>query len=695
MSTRVQKGGTVFRPVAKPRPRPATETRHTSTAPDTRSSATSSSASQDTSDAPLRTVSEMSPPNVEPKRIASEPSTSQIVHEEGPPTQPQNDGTPSHNEYAFSASTSSYPRISVPTRESSRPPPVQTHLSHNVGMPLQTALTSTGNIIHIPSRELAPPIVVSQSRQIPVVVSSSAPPAHPPPVETLAGPSHNLPPMIVQSSGIIYPMYSAQQLPPPIDPSQIDPALMNPPDVMLPPSFPPELGYPHASASDDGPRVGINGESSVKLPRPRRKSSKKAGGGDEDTDGTATSTRRQHTRGADDTTDALAGVDADANNANKPPRKRRSRKASGDASGGEGDESSSSRKRRRSTNPRRSGSRSSSVVPFDASADPGEELDPTVVTMSALCDDTGQGRVSSRAAQIMTNHATWRAANKEKRARMKAIAEAKKYGRDIENDDETPNRTMEGPIQPDSAAGSSSQAPGDSANLSASSAQINAIDGARAANDEFDYTQSMSTSRYNVQIRIGANGEAILDEESLYVNRNEEQDTENYTHVEESDTSKFVNSLTYSKKTRGSRWSAEETELFFDALQQFGENYELISYILPGRDRKQCKNKFKAEDKKNPARITYCLSNKRPFDIETLSRMTGKDFSGPTPVIRAPTPLLSAQLDTSTSAESTDAAKKARKKSRTPGLRGADDGEEILGVLDDMEKEDSLFGDGN
>jgi transcription factor TFIIIB component B'' len=89
-------------------------------------------------------------------------------------------------------------------------------------------------------------------------------------------------------------------------------------------------------------------------------------------------------------------------------------------------------------------------------------------------------------------------------------------------------------------------------------------------------------------------------------------------------------------------------------LSQYGENYELIAYVLPGRDRKACKNKFKAEDKKNPARISFCLDNRIPVgkgnclsfieflhdisfsDISTLSRMTGKDFSGPVPEIRAP-----------------------------------------------------------
>lgn len=53
----------------------------------------------------------------------------------------------------------------------------------------------------------------------------------------------------------------------------------------------------------------------------------------------------------------------------------------------------------------------------------------------------------------------------------------------------------------------------------------------------------------------------------------------------------------------------------FKALSQYGENYELIAYVLPGRDRKSCKNKFKAEDKKNPARINYCLRNSIPVGM--------------------------------------------------------------------------------
>ncbi|KAH9950887.1 hypothetical protein B0H21DRAFT_685889, partial [Amylocystis lapponica] len=389
-----------------------------------------------------------------------------------------------------------------------------------------------------------------------------------------------------------------------------------------------------------------------------------------------------------------------------PTRKRRTRRSVGEVSGseGEGGSQASARKRQRatSTTSRRSRTRGPTPPPFDADADTGEELDPTVITMATLCADTGQGRVSSKAAQIMSNHAAWRASNREKRARMKVAMEAKKYGRNAD-DEQPPTASNEGLTESSQEVRATSSTPdvlsapealpstsGPSISGPSTSSDIGPSDDAPTRNG-FDYTEDMATSRYTVQVRIGPNGETILDEESLYVNRNEEGDTENYTHIEESDATKFTNSATYSKKVRGSRWSTEETELFYNALSQFGENYELISYVLPGRDRKACKNKFKAEDKRDPTRITYYLNNRKPYDIGTLSRMTGKDFSGPTPEIRAPTPLRSTELDPNAQSRTqSENPQVSRKQSRTPGLYGD---EEVLGDIDDIEREDDLFGD--
>ncbi|KAI0034172.1 hypothetical protein K488DRAFT_46143 [Vararia minispora EC-137] len=340
------------------------------------------------------------------------------------------------------------------------------------------------------------------------------------------------------------------------------------------------------------------------------------------------------------------------------------------------------KRRRRTTSSRKD---RSSSIPFDSNANPGEELDPTVVTMADICEDTGQGRVSSKATQIFENHAAWKRSNRERRARMRATMEARKYGRGEDAD-----------------APALCAPPGQSLPSFADVHDERADADDDPEGDGFDYSKVVGGSRLAARVRIGANGETVIDEASLFVDRTEEHETENYTHVEESDATKFTNSSTYSKRYHGSRWSAEETELFFDALRQFGENYELISYVLPGRDRKSCKNKFKTEDKKNPQRINDCLYNRVPYDIDTLSRMTGKDFTGPTPVIRAKTPPDVTTLEVNVGGDSSDSPNTARKKSRTPGVdegfgvkrsasasapskrrhKGKEDGVEILGAAD-------------
>lgn len=66
--------------------------------------------------------------------------------------------------------------------------------------------------------------------------------------------------------------------------------------------------------------------------------------------------------------------------------------------------------------------------------------------------------------------------------------------------------------------------------------------------------------------------------------------------------------------------------------------------------------------------------------------MTGKDFSGPVPIIKAPTPLRMVEDDTAVQRKEETPA--IRKKSRTPGLQPANDVEEVLGDVDDYEDND-------
>ena len=71
----------------------------------------------------------------------------------------------------------------------------------------------------------------------------------------------------------------------------------------------------------------------------------------------------------------------------------------------------------------------------------------------------------------------------------------------------------------------------------------------------------------------------------------------------------------------------------------------------------------------------------------TLSRMTGKDFSGPTPEIHAPAVLSLAEPD---KVEGDESSERARKKSTTPrsATRLTGDGAEILGDVASFDKDD-------
>lgn len=66
--------------------------------------------------------------------------------------------------------------------------------------------------------------------------------------------------------------------------------------------------------------------------------------------------------------------------------------------------------------------------------------------------------------------------------------------------------------------------------------------------------------------------------------------------------------------------------------------------------------------------------------------MTGKDFSGPVPIIKAPTPLR--MVEDELPVQQREETPAVREKSRTPGLQSVNDAEEVLGDVDDYEDND-------
>jgi transcription factor TFIIIB component B'' len=84
------------------------------------------------------------------------------------------------------------------------------------------------------------------------------------------------------------------------------------------------------------------------------------------------------------------------------------------------------------------------------------------------------------------------------------------------------------------------------------------------------------------------------------------------------------------------------------------------------------------------AKAIRCFADHKTIDMETLSRLTGKDFSGPTPQISAPPPPdigNEPQIQESQDVPGKE-AKKVRKRSKTPAPT---EDVEVVGDIDNFE----------
>ncbi|KAF9905870.1 Transcription factor TFIIIB component B [Lobosporangium transversale] len=97
-------------------------------------------------------------------------------------------------------------------------------------------------------------------------------------------------------------------------------------------------------------------------------------------------------------------------------------------------------------------------------------------------------------------------------------------------------------------------------------------------------------------------------------------------YVEESSATKFVNSASFSKKIRSERWTEAETELFYEAISQWGTDFGIICRLFPSKTRIAVRNKYKREDRLNHNRLAAAMNKKAPIDLDNYSKMVQREF---------------------------------------------------------------------
>ncbi|KAF4124235.1 hypothetical protein GMORB2_5951 [Geosmithia morbida] len=134
------------------------------------------------------------------------------------------------------------------------------------------------------------------------------------------------------------------------------------------------------------------------------------------------------------------------------------------------------------------------------------------------------------------------------------------------------------------------------------------------------------------QFRI-VDGQIVLDQSSLVMDRHARaaataQDME---AIEENDFTRLItsNSFMNTSKLRGPNiWTADETELFYRGLRMFGTDFEILSKMFPGKQRRHLKLKFNREERHNPHLIdaAMCGVKTTKMDIDEYKAFTGAEF---------------------------------------------------------------------
>lgn len=113
------------------------------------------------------------------------------------------------------------------------------------------------------------------------------------------------------------------------------------------------------------------------------------------------------------------------------------------------------------------------------------------------------------------------------------------------------------------------------------------------------------------RVKIGANGEIVIDEESLILTKKVDAVTDTVYEGSDQADSHVTYASFRNKSGKKTRWTDEETIKFYKSLSAVGSDFSLMSKIFfnGSRSRLDLRNKFKKEEKLNQHLIDKALAN--------------------------------------------------------------------------------------
>ncbi|KAG5944299.1 hypothetical protein E4U59_007361 [Claviceps monticola] len=312
---------------------------------------------------------------------------------------------------------------------------------------------------------------------------------------------------------------------------------------------------------------------------------------------------RNQTAAASTAAENASTEDGEATQGESSRPKKRQRRTATQKQDGESGTAPAPRKRKTPA-PNANGSRSHprrarSPTPDDAET---QVVDLQKLKMSDLTKDLRIGKKFSRHDELR---------ERERKARMKAK---------LEKDLEIPG-----------------EAGGDSSNTNDKTSQSPAPGGTQSTakpNSAASTSTPAPAAISGPQFRI-VDGQIVVDQDSLVMDRHARaaaaQAGEDMETIEENDFTRLITSssfMTTSKLKGPNIWTEPETELFYRGLRMFGTEFEMISKMFPGKQRRHIKLKFNREERHNPARIDAAVMGEKTIkmDLDEYQAFTGASF---------------------------------------------------------------------
>ncbi|KAK4158429.1 hypothetical protein C8A00DRAFT_10896 [Chaetomidium leptoderma] len=244
------------------------------------------------------------------------------------------------------------------------------------------------------------------------------------------------------------------------------------------------------------------------------------------------------------------------------------------------------------------------ATPPDAEA---VEIDITQVKMADLAKDMHIGKKFSLHDELM---------ERERAKRLRYNERRKRQQNGEDGDEATANGDAPAGTPASDPNNTSAQATPAATTTESATAETPADDNARAPIGE----------TYQI-----IDGEIVLDHRSLQVDRHARarEEAGELVEIEENDFTNHTTSATYLRRNlKPQQWTDEETDLFYQALQAFGTDFDTICRMFKGKTRKHIKLKFNREERVSPQRINAALVGQKTvsFDMDQYQRATGQEY---------------------------------------------------------------------